>query len=106
MWFSLESTHSVSDPDMIDLDSQPVRVLLSSPTTLFLTLQNLFGPSGCAWSALKHTGSVSDPDVVNLDSQIVRSLLSNLLVRFLTRKWFILTLSPCVVCSQVYSHNV
>jgi len=121
VWFALESTRSISDPDMIDLDSQPVRVLLSSPTTRFLTWHNWFGLSGCAWSALEHTGSVSDPEMVVLNFQIVRSLLSNLLVQFLTGNglfwllvcaWFALrfthdawpvwSLSLCVVYSRIY----
>ena len=130
-WFTLECTHSISDTDMVDLDSQRVRGLLSNLLTRFLTTtwsiwtlslcvvysqiysldfwhrHGRFGLSGCAWFTLESTHSIPDNDMVDLDfdldSQSVRSLLSNLLTQFLTPTWSIWTLSVCVVYSRIYS---
>jgi len=77
-WFALKSTDLISDGDMVDLDSQAVRDLLSNLPTRFLTVIWLI------WT------------------QLVRDLLSNLLTQFLTVTWLIWTLSLCVICSQIY----
>jgi len=123
-WFALKCTDWISDGNMVDLDSQMVRDLLSNLLTLFLTVtwfiwtqrvrdwfSNLldfwpwygwFGLSGSAWFALKSTDPISDSDMVDLDSQAVRDLLSNVLARFLTVTWLIWTLRQCVICSKMY----
>jgi len=124
-WLALTSTDWISDGDMVDLDSQWVRDLLSNPLTGFLTMTWLiwtlrmcvicsqiywqdfwpwhgwFGPSGSAWFALKSTDRIYDCDMVDLDSQFVRDLLSYLLTGFLMVTWLIWTLRQCVICSQI-----
>ena len=91
-WFTLECTHSISDTDMVDLDSQDVCDLLSDLLTRFLTptwsiwtlslcviysrmyslnfwrWHGWFGLSERAWFTLESTHSISDTDMVDLDS--------------------------------------
>jgi len=101
-WFTLESTHSISDNDMFDLDSQRVRGLLSNLLTRFLTTTwSIWTLSVCV--IYSRIYSISDNDMFDLDSQRVRGLLSNLLTRFLTTTWSIWTLSVCVIYSRIYS---
>ena len=71
----LESTHPVSDPDTIDLDSQRVSGLLTNLLTRFLTLTWLIWTlSACVVSSQIYC-LTSDPNVVDLDSQRVRGIL-------------------------------
>jgi len=102
-WFTLESTHSISDTDMVDLDSQPVRGLLSDLPTRFLTTTSSIWTLRKCVVTLESTHSISDTDMVDLDSQSVRDVFSDLLTRFLIPTWSIWTLSGCVVYSRIYS---
>jgi len=130
VWFALKCTAQISDCDMVDLDSQFVRDLLSNPLTRFLTVTWLiwtlslcvigseiywldfwpwhdwFGFSVGVWLALKSTDWISDHDMIDLDSQQVCDLLSNLLAWFVTMTWLIWTLSLCVIYSQIYWPDV
>jgi len=105
VWFSPQITYSISEPNVVDLDSQFVCGLPPSLLTQFLTQHGWFGPSACVWFAHKSTHSISEPNMVNFDSQEVRGLLSNPLTWFLIPKWLIWTPSLCVVCSQACSLN-
>jgi len=125
-WFTVKFTNPISNWDMVDLNSQRVRDLLSDLLTQFLTTAWLiwtlsecvicsqtywpdfwpwhgrFGLSGSVWLALQSINPISDCGMVDLDSQKVCDLLSNLLTQFLTMAWLVWTLRMCVICSLIY----
>ena len=65
-WFPLKSTDWISDFDMVDLDSQPVRGLNSNLLTQISDPDMVdFGLSDCAWFFLESTHSIPDSDTVD-----------------------------------------
>jgi len=74
---------------MVDLDSQPVRGLLSDLPTRFLTTTSSIWTLRKCVVTLESTHSISDTDMVDLDSQSVRDVFSDLLTRFLIPTWSI-----------------
>ena len=97
-WFAFMYTHSISDSDMVGLDSQLVRGVFLN-RLIILTPIGRLGFSGCAWFTLKTTHSISDPT-----GWLGLSVCAwFLLTRLPTLTWLIWTLRLCVVCSGIYS---